>query len=133
MDRAHIARAYDEWSHAKAGHKNAWRVPKEHGSVDALIDELVREIDGRCLTLRPIKRYEHKEPTNGKIRTIGVESVKQQVLGMMGLSWHATGATSRWLSAHSYATCVMLSALTSSLGKQLLQVRLSHLTWVDLS
>lgn len=80
MDRAHIARAYDEWSHAKAGHKNAWRVPKEHGSADALIDELVREIDGRCLTLRPIKRYEHKEPTNGKVRIIGVESVKQQVL-----------------------------------------------------
>lgn len=80
MDRAHLARAYDEWSHAKAGHKNAWRVPKEHGSADALIDELVREIDGRCLTLRPIKRYVHKEPTNGKIRTIGVESVKQQVL-----------------------------------------------------
>lgn len=80
MDRAHIARAYDEWSHAKAGHKNAWRVPKEHGSADALIDELVREIDGRCLRLRPIKRYEHREPTNGKVRTIGVESVKQQVL-----------------------------------------------------
>lgn len=80
MDRAHIARAYELWEKAKAGHKNAWRVPKEHGSADALIDELAREIDGRCLTLRPIKRYEHKEPTNGKIRIIGVESVKQQVL-----------------------------------------------------
>ena len=80
MDRAHIARAYDEWSHAKAGRKNAWRVAKEHGSADALIDELAREIDGRCLTLRPIKRYEHTEPTNGKVRIIGVESVKQQVL-----------------------------------------------------
>lgn len=80
MDRAHIARAYDEWCHAKAGHKNAWRVPKEHGSADALIDELVREIDGRRLRLRPIKRYEHRESTNGKVRTIGVESVKQQVL-----------------------------------------------------
>ena len=80
MDRAHIARAYDEWLHAAAGHKNAWRVPKEHSSADALIDELATEIDGRCLRLRPIKRYEHKEPTNGKVRTIGIESVKQQVL-----------------------------------------------------
>ena len=80
MDRAHIAQAYALWEKARAGHKNAWRVPKEYGSADALIDELVAEIDGRCLKLRPIKRYEHIEPTNGKTRIIGVESVKQQVL-----------------------------------------------------
>ena len=80
MDRDHIARAYEMWLHARAGHKNAWRVPREHGSADRLIDEIVSEIDGRCLKLRPIRRYEHLEPTNGKVRTIGVESVKQQVL-----------------------------------------------------
>lgn len=80
MDRAHVARAYDEWRRARAGRKNAWRVAREHGSADALIDELAREIEGRCLALRPIRRYEHTEPTNGKVRVIGVESVKQQVI-----------------------------------------------------
>lgn len=80
LDREHIAKAYELWEKAQAGHKNKWRVPREHGSVDALIDELASEIDGRCLHLRPIKRYEHREPTNGKTRIIGVESVKQQVL-----------------------------------------------------
>lgn len=80
IDRALIARAYDAWSRARAGHKNAWRVAREHGSASALIDELADEIEGRRLSLRPIRRYTHKEPTNGKVRTIGVESVKQQVL-----------------------------------------------------
>ena len=80
MDREHIAKAYDLWLHAEAGHKNSWRVPKEYGSAEALIGELADEIDGRCLSLRPIKRYKHREPTNGKMRIIGVESVKQQIL-----------------------------------------------------
>lgn len=80
MDRAHIARAYDEWRQAESGRKNGWRVAKEHGSAEALIDELAAEVAGRCVALRPIKRYAHVEPTNGKVRTIGVESVKQQVL-----------------------------------------------------
>lgn len=80
MDRALFARAYAEWKKARAGHKNAWRVEVEHGSAAGLIDELTREVEGRRITLRPIIRYTHKEPTNGKVRTIGVESVKQQVL-----------------------------------------------------
>ncbi len=80
MDRDHIERAYETWLHATAGHKNAWRVKREYGSADRLIDELADEIEGRRLILRPIRRYEHIEPTNGKVRTIGVESVKQQVL-----------------------------------------------------
>lgn len=80
MDRDHIAKAYELWLGATAGHKNAWRVPKEHGSADALIDELEREICNRSLNLKPIHRYRHREPTNGKVRVIGVESVKQQVL-----------------------------------------------------
>ena len=80
MDREHIAKAYGLWLRATAGHKNAWRVPKEHGSADALIDELEREICDRSINLKPIHRYRHREPTNGKVRVIGVESVKQQVL-----------------------------------------------------
>lgn len=80
IDREHVARAYELWSKAQAGHKNAWRVPKEHGSASALIDEIAEEVAERRLTFRPIHRYEHREPTNGKVRTIGVESVKQQVV-----------------------------------------------------
>lgn len=80
IDRKHVARAYELWSKAQAGHKNAWRVPKEHGSASALIDEIAEEVAERRLSFRPIHRYEHREPTNGKVRTIGVESVKQQVV-----------------------------------------------------
>lgn len=80
MDREHIAKAYELWLRATAGHKNAWRVAKEYGGAEALIDELEREIYERSLDLKPIHRYRHREPTNGKIRIIGVESVKQQVL-----------------------------------------------------
>lgn len=80
MDREHIAKAYGLWLRATAGHKNAWRVTKEYGGAEALIDELEREIYERSLDLKPIHRYRHREPTNGKIRIIGVESVKQQVL-----------------------------------------------------
>lgn len=79
IDGALIGRAYESWLNAPAGKKNAWRVPDEHGSTDALIDEIEREIEARKLVLRPIKRYRHQEPTNGKLRVIGVESVKQQV------------------------------------------------------
>lgn len=80
MGRELVAEAYEAWLKAEAGHKNEWRVIDEYGSADALIDEIVSEIDGRCLKLRPIRRYRHVEPTNGKERVIGVESVKQQVL-----------------------------------------------------
>ena len=94
MSRALVAAAYEKWRHAQAGHKNAWRVDAEHGSADALIDEITREIAGRCLTRRPIHRYERIEPTNGKRRVIGVESVKQQVL-----DYAVIGAMEPFLSA----------------------------------
>lgn len=79
IDGALIGRAYESWLNAPAGKKNAWRVQDEYGSADALIDEIEREIEARKLVLRPIKRYRHQEPTNGKLRIIGVESVKQQI------------------------------------------------------
>ncbi len=85
IDETLIARAYEAWLRAPAGRKNAWRVEDEYGSADALIAEIEREIAGRCLTLRPIKRYRHREPTNGKLRVIGVESVKQQVCDYVAL------------------------------------------------
>lgn len=79
MDEALVISAYESWLDSKAGKKNAWRVQQEHGSASALIQEIVREVETRSLTFRPIKRYRHREPTNGKLRIIGVESVKQQV------------------------------------------------------
>lgn len=79
VDEALISRAYESWLKAPAGKKNEWRVGDEHGSPEALISEIASEVSSRSLTLRQIKRYKHREPTNGKLRIIGVESVKQQV------------------------------------------------------
>jgi len=79
IDVALITSAYESWLNAPAGKKNAWRVRDEYGSAGALISEIECEIASRTLTLRAIKRYRHREPTNGKMRVIGVESVKQQV------------------------------------------------------
>ena len=80
INRAIVEEAYREWSEAPAGKKNAWRVAHEHESAANLIDEVAREIAERRLTFEPIHRYDHIEPTNGKVRTIGVSSVKQQLV-----------------------------------------------------
>lgn len=75
-----VAEAYAEWLDGQAGKKNAHRVPKEHGSAQALIAEITREIRDRSLTTKPIGYRVRREPNNGKERLIAVESVKQQVL-----------------------------------------------------
>lgn len=71
---------YLSWASHQSGRRNAHRVVEEYGSVDALVDEMAEEIRDRRLSFRPIHRYSRTEPTNGKVRVIGVESVKQQVL-----------------------------------------------------
>ena len=85
IDEALVTAAYEKWLAAPAGKKNAWRVAEEYGSADALIAEIAGEIQSRSLSFRPIKRYRHREPTNGKLRVIGVESVKQQVCDYVAL------------------------------------------------
>lgn len=85
IDEALVYRAYERWLKAPAGKKNAWRVSEEYGSAEALAAEIAGEIAARSLTFRPIKRYRHREPTNGKLRVIGVESVKQQVCDYVAL------------------------------------------------
>ena len=80
IDRAIVEEAYREWLEAPAGKKNGWRVAREYGGADALIDEVADEIRGRRLSFRPIHRYDHVEHTNGKVRTIGVASIKQQLV-----------------------------------------------------
>ena len=125
IDGALISKAYESWLDAPAGKKNAWRVPDEHGSAAALMAEIEGEIASRALTLRPIKRYTHHEPTNGKLRVIGVESVKQQVCDYVAIEamgdllhakvgfWQvssvkgkgqlmAAHAVSRWVQADGY-------------------------------
>lgn len=74
-----VLNAYIAWSQGESGKKNQNRVIEEYGSVNALVFEIYTEIKGRALSFRPIHRYSRREPTNGKVRVIGVESVKQQV------------------------------------------------------
>ncbi len=80
VDRALVQRAYDAWSSRPSGRKNAHRVVEQYGCADALVDEILWEITMRTLEFEPIRRYTHVEPTNGKVRVIGIESVKQQVV-----------------------------------------------------
>lgn len=54
-------------------------MPIEYGSVASLLAVIEDEILHRSLTFQPIRRHWYREPTNGKLRIIGVESVKQQV------------------------------------------------------
>ena len=79
VDRGFVAEAYDRWRHGDAGRANHWRVTKEYGSPGALIDEIVREANAEVLRFEPLRT----SPRNdcGKERDIGVEPVKQQVVG----------------------------------------------------
>lgn len=79
VTRELVRKAIDLWLTRPSGRKNGWRVKDEHGSVDALVDEIVWEVTFRTLTFDPIRRYKRIEPTNGKVRVIGIESIKQQV------------------------------------------------------
>lgn len=84
-----VSAAYDDWSKGAAGRKNRWRVDRDFGGSDAFVDEITDEIVTRSLTFDPIRRHKRHEPTNGKLRIICVESVKQQVcdyLAVMCLS-----------------------------------------------
>lgn len=108
IDGALISRAYESWLDAPAGKKNAWRVPDEHGSAESLIAEIESEIASRTLALRPIKRYRHREPTNGKLRIIGVESVKQQICDYVAIEARRGSCK---------GCCSRTSAFTSSRGR----------------
>lgn len=80
IDETLVREAYQRWLRSRSGKRNGWRVEQEHGSAQALINEIAYEVSERRLRLRAISRHRYVEPTNGKVRTIGVESVKQQVL-----------------------------------------------------
>lgn len=80
IDEALVDAAYLEWRSGEAGRKNAWRIEKEYGTPEALVAEIAREIRGRCLQTSPISYRTRREPNNGKVREIAIESVKQQVM-----------------------------------------------------
>lgn len=80
IDRDFIERGYGLWLEAPAGKKNAWRVPEEYGSADALLDEIASEVEGRSLSFRRFKRYVRHETSTRKERNISVASVKYQVV-----------------------------------------------------
>ena len=76
---------YADWLSKESGQHNEWRVYQEYGGPEALIEEILWQITFRSLEFRPIKRYPRVEPTNGKVRMIGIESVKQQVVDHMAV------------------------------------------------
>lgn len=79
LDEPLIHAAYYDWYYHAAGKKNRWRVVDEYGTADALMHEIASELESRTISFVPIKRYSHIESTNGKLRIIGIESIKQQV------------------------------------------------------
>lgn len=79
VNREFVARAYDNWLKNDAGRKNEWRVWREYGSPDALIDEITREAVDGTLSFKKLETKPRCDST--KVRDIGIECVKQQVCG----------------------------------------------------
>lgn len=74
-----VDQAVGEWLTGTAGRKNGWRIDTEYHGRAALVKTITEEIYNRNLSFKPIARHTRHEPTNGKVRIICVESVKQQV------------------------------------------------------
>lgn len=79
MTEDEVRNAYDAWLKSRAGRKHSEEVALIYGSPDTLIKEIYHEIAGRALTFPAIRFFLRREKTNGKIRLIGVQSIKQQV------------------------------------------------------
>lgn len=79
ITRDHVMAAYETWRAGEAGRKNWKRVEREYGSAEAMVDEIYAQISSRTLAFAPIRRRERYDATCRKVRTIGIESVKQQV------------------------------------------------------
>lgn len=75
-----IFKAIAAWHKSESGHQNYWRIRKEHGSEEGLVNELYDEIQTRSLSFRPIRYETRVSPPSCKPREIGQESVKQQIV-----------------------------------------------------
>lgn len=74
-----VREAYEAWLKSRAGKKHHEEVTAIYGSPEALIEEIYREIKCRHLRFPPIRYFYRYERTNGKLRRIGIQSIKQQV------------------------------------------------------
>lgn len=74
-----VEEAYAAWLKSRAGRKHSDEVIALYGSVSELVNEIHREIGDRYLTFPPIRYFMRREKTNGKLRRIGIQSIKQQV------------------------------------------------------
>lgn len=79
IDEEKVRKAFADWSKHDSGRKNIWRVEAEHGGEAKLERQIAEEIRCRRLAFAPMKSYQIKDGANGKLRTITVESCKQQV------------------------------------------------------
>lgn len=80
ITEALVLEAYSMWGSGEAGRKNEWRVERDYGPPDALCAEIAAQIETRSLSTPSIGYRTRREPNNGKVREIAVESVKQQVM-----------------------------------------------------
>lgn len=74
-----VLNAYYKWTKSRSGHKNGNIVNENYGNGHNLCVDIYRQIKDRSLSFIPIRYYERTEPNNGKVRLIGVQSIKQQV------------------------------------------------------
>ena len=75
-----VTNALESWMANASGHKNSYRIAQEYGNAHALVTEIYEEIINRNLQFKSIHRYNRTESINGKVRKIGVESIKQQIV-----------------------------------------------------
>lgn len=80
IDLTLLHAAINEWRKGQSGRQNYWRIIKEYGTEEDLVRELECEIQTRSLTFRPIEYQERCESLNHKLRIIGQQSVKQQIV-----------------------------------------------------
>lgn len=86
IGREHVAYAYERWRQNESGRRNHWRVSREYGGEDALIDEILSEVRSRTLSFEPIRRERRTDPSSGKLRVIGIAGVKQQVCDYLAVT-----------------------------------------------
>ena len=79
INQDRVSDAFVDWARHDSGRKNLWRVESEHGGEERLERQIADEIRHRHLAFAPMKSYQIMDGANGKLRTITVESCKQQV------------------------------------------------------
>lgn len=72
--------AIDAWSSSPSGKRDRGRFVESMGGRESAAKSLAGEIRSRSVSVPPIRYRDRADPANGKVRTIGVQSAKQQVL-----------------------------------------------------